>query len=123
MVALLVAASAQALADNRIRLQAQLNPTPADPSAQGDAEFRSDSYDTELMVEVRNSTAGDVVEVLLNGLSIGQIDLDQYGDGELQLDARNGDKVPTVKAGDVIEVVDAEDGTVLLEGKFAAERR
>lgn len=74
-------------------------------------------------VEVRGSTANDVVEVLLNGAVIGEITLDQYGDGELDLDARNGDKVPTVKAGDVIEVVDAEDGTVLLEGTFVAERR
>jgi hypothetical protein len=123
MVALLVAASAQALADNRIRLEAQLDPTPADPFAQGDAKFRSDSYDTQLEVQVQNSTANDVVEVLLNGVSIGEITLDQYGRGQLQLDARNGDKVPTVKAGDVIEIVDAEDGTVLLEGTFVAENR
>jgi hypothetical protein len=74
-------------------------------------------------VEFRNSTANDVVEVVINGVSVGEITLDQDGDGELQLDARNGDKVPTVKAGDVIEVVDAEDGTVLLTGTFVAERR
>jgi hypothetical protein len=126
MVALLVVASAPTLArayDNRVRLEAQLDPTPADPSAQGDARFESDSYDTELRVRVQSSTANDVVEVLINGVSVGEITLDEYGDGELDLDARNGDKVPTVKAGDVIEIVDAEDGTVLLEGTFAAEDR
>jgi hypothetical protein len=120
-----MAAAAQPVAghwDNRVRLQANLQPTPADANASGDAEFRSDSYDTELQVRVQNSTADDVVNVLLNGKSIGTITLDNYGDGELDLDARNGDTVPTVKAGDVISVVDAEDGTVLLTGTFKAER-
>jgi hypothetical protein len=125
-VVLLLAASTQSLQgrwDNRVRLQAQLAPTAADPNAQGDAEFRSDSYDTELKVRVQNSTANDVVNVLLNGKSIGTITLDQYGDGELDLDARNGNTVPTVQAGDTITVTDAEDGTVLLTGKFATENR
>ena len=72
-------------------------------------------------MEVNNSTANHVVEMLINGVSVGEITLDQHGGSELQLDARNGDKILSVQAKDVIEVLEAEHGTVLLTGQFVAK--
>jgi hypothetical protein len=122
-VALVLAAAAQTFADNRVQLQAQLQPTAADPNASGQAEFESDSYRTELKVRVQNSIPNDVVLVRINGTSVGQIQLDNYVNGELDLDARRGTTVPTVKAGDVITIVDAKTQTLLLQGTFAAGGR
>src|SRR5262245_22451800 len=70
----------------------------------------SPETDAELKVDVNNSTANHVVEMMTNDVPVGEITLDQLGEGALQLDARDGDKVPSAQARDVIEVVDVEDG-------------
>jgi hypothetical protein len=126
-ITLVMAAPMIAFADNRVRLRANLAPPMGSPDqfASGDAEFRSDSYDTQFEARVQNITTTDMVavEFTRNGgdTTLGVIMLDQYGNGELQLDRRNGDNVPQLQAGDVITVEDAT-GTILLEGTLQNDR-
>jgi hypothetical protein len=126
-IALVMAAPTTVSADNRVDLRANLTATSRnDPFASGDAEFESSSYDTQFDVRVREITSTDmvVVEFTRNGVetTVGFIMLDQYGDGELQLDRRNGDNVPQLQAGDVITVEDAATGEILLQGTLQQRR-
>jgi hypothetical protein len=48
--------------------------------------------------------------------------LSNDGDGRLELNSQNGDPVPALRAGDDVEVVDANDGETLLLGILQSRR-
>jgi len=77
-------------------------------------EMRRDR--TTLSVAVTHVNSAAALDVFVNnGDFIGTIFLDpRSGNGELDLDTDNGDIVPTLQAGDEIEVFDAADDTTLL---------
>ena len=77
-------------------------------------EMRRDR--TTLSVAVTHVNSAAALDVFVNnGDFIGTIFLDpRSGNGELDLDTDNGDIVPTLQAGDEIEVFDAPDDTMLL---------
>jgi hypothetical protein len=122
--ALVVAVPAAVMADGGgVRLEATLTATDLGPDATGRAEFRDQGHGRlRLRVEVEEVDFTNSVKVLINGQSAGTIPLDANGDGELELDTGDGDTVPAVRAGDDIQIVDADTGAVLLAGTFATRR-
>jgi hypothetical protein len=122
MVALPMLMPATVFADD-VRLEADLSPTDVDPGASGRARFESDRYDTQFRVEVQNVSVTDTVDVFVNGDFVGTIVLNYLGQGELDLDARNGDTVPALQDGDEVEVVDAADDTTLILVGILNQRR
>jgi hypothetical protein len=68
------------------------------------AETRSDRMRFGAEVENVNLPLGTSLNVCRAGLSLGSIVLDSFHSGELNLDSRKGDAVPTFVAGDVIAV-------------------
>jgi hypothetical protein len=98
---------------NRVRLEAILSSTAADPDAEGRARFESRPDRAQFRVEVENISVTDTVDILVNGNLIATVSLDN-GFGELDLNTQDGDTVPALKAGDEVEVVDATDGVTLI---------
>jgi hypothetical protein len=81
----------------------------------GHADFRSDSGKnrTRLNVEVEdvNLPAGTKLDVFVDHAGtrtkVGQITLDAFHSGELELNSEDGDLVPAVKKGDIVIVMNA----------------
>jgi len=112
-----------------VRLEARLVPTSADPKASGDAQFQSQqnrdsTVRRQFDVNVQDVSSADSVRVLVNGAQVGPvIKIGGYRrGGELKLDTDNGDVVPVLKAGDVVRVVNAANGTLILQGTLQAGR-
>ncbi len=83
----------------------------------GEVEFRDDrlTRSTRLFVEVNdvNLRDGSEVEVEVNGRRMGKIRLSgSRRGGELELDSRNGERVESLKAGDMVRVL-APSGPIL----------
>ncbi len=114
-VLLLMTLPAIVLADEEVKLEATLTGTDAAPDAFGLARFEMRPDRSEFRVEVEDVDLVDEVDVLVNGVFIGTITLDA-GRGKLELKTQNGDTVPVLEDGDEIEVVGADDGTLLLVG-------
>jgi hypothetical protein len=88
---------------------------------EGEAKARTDPRSMRLEVEVEhvNLANGTVLDVSIShggaATSVGQITL-RGGEGELELDTRDGNTVPTVVSGDMVIVSNA--GTPILSGVF-----
>jgi hypothetical protein len=113
MIAVLMLMPATVFADE-VRREADLSATDVDPGASGRARFESRQDRAEFRVQVDNVSVTDAVDVFVNGDFVGTIVLDDRGDGELDLNTRDGDTVPTLQDGDEVEVVDAADDTTLI---------
>ena len=112
-----------------VRLSARLVPTSADPRASGDAQFQSQTnrdgtVQRQFDVQVQDVSSADSVRVLVNGVQVGPVvKIGGYRrGGELKLDTNNGDTVPAMKAGDVVQVVNAANGTLILQGTLQEGR-
>jgi hypothetical protein len=80
----------------------------------GQVNYEKLTNRTTLSVGVTHVKSAAALDVFVNGDFIGTIFLDRVANGELDLDTDNGDIVPTLQAGDEIEVFDAADDTTLL---------
>ena len=90
-----------------------LGPTPGS----GTAAYIQNGEDRLFDVTVSNLvTSMNTVYVVVNREFVGTIDLDEAGDGELYLDTQQGDEVPPLQEGDLIQVIDPDTGTSLLRG-------
>jgi hypothetical protein len=117
-LALVMALPAIARADVTVLHRARL--VAVDPMAGGhasDYETLGHPFDARLAVHVREIFSTDAVDVVLNGDYLGTITLTD-GRGKLILQGLLDVDVPYVETGDVIEIFDAEDGTLLLYGTF-----
>jgi hypothetical protein len=85
---------------------------------EGQAEFRARGMRQELKVEAEEVDLpdGTILTVEINGMPIDMIELEE-GEGELELNSEDGDLLPAVQEGDVLELV-ADDGSVVLCGTF-----
>jgi hypothetical protein len=126
----LFAAQAVDAHGNDVKLEAKLVPTAADPKASGDAQFQSEqnrdgTIRRQFEVNIQDVSSADSVRVLVNGAQVGPvIKIGGYRrGGELKLDTENGDVVPVLKAGDVVQVVNAANGTLILQGTLVEGRR
>ncbi|MBK8147689.1 MAG: VCBS repeat-containing protein [Acidobacteria bacterium] len=81
------------------------------------AEFGTAKRLTVFVNQIR-LPGGTVLDVLVNGASVGTITLNNVGEGVLRLDTNNGGSVPTIVAGDTATV---KNGNVtILGGVFRA---
>jgi hypothetical protein len=115
-----LALAASARADVTFLHRAPFYATDAEPDATGrafDYETFGYPFDAGLAVRVRDIVSTDTVDVLLNGEYIATITLTD-GSGEVELMGLLGQDVPVVNRGDVVDIVNSDDGTVLLEGAF-----
>lgn len=85
---------------------------------EGSASFRSQTSRQQLNVEVEdvNLPAATVLTVTLTHSgsvsTIGQITLNNLGEGELDLESQDGDVVPAVATGDVVTVMNGSAAVV-----------
>ncbi len=102
---------------NRTKLETRLTSTAKGKSlASGKAKFEMRSDRIRLSVEVEDFVATEEVEVFANGASIGMVAIDAAGGADINLDSRDGDSVPILEAGDLIEVRASSDGALILSG-------
>jgi hypothetical protein len=107
-----------ARADNNVTHEATLVTSGVDPDAHGRARFEMRERNRlRFEVEVEDVFSSDAAVVLVNGDPVGVMDLNG-GQGELRLETENGDDVPVINTGDIVDIINADDGTLLLEGVF-----
>src|SRR5437763_4768647 len=70
-------------------------------------------------VEDVNLPAGTVLNVLVNGTSIGSLTLNSFHEGELELETEAGQTVPTINAGTTV-VVRTQAGATIVSGTFSS---
>jgi len=117
---LFMAVPTSAPADGLDYHSAVLQPTPSEPSASGLAEYFATLHDPptiSLSVEIHDISTTDTVAVLVGDNFVTTVTLID-GSGRTDLATAQGDEVPIVRSGDVIQVINPDDGTVLLEGVF-----
>jgi hypothetical protein len=101
-------------------LRAELQPTEVEPLASGDAftyQTYTHPFEGGLAVGVRDVFRTDTVAVLINNRFVTTITLTN-GRGQVILSSSLGDQVPLILDGDILDIVDPDDGSVLLEGIF-----
>ena len=100
-------------------LNAVLHGSAAFPGADGKARFRDRGGEQELEVEVEDAhaLAGTTVRVFVNGKRVGNIRLNRFGNGQLNLNSDQGEAVPAVKAGTTVRVRTAT-GALVVSGSF-----
>ena len=119
VMCLAVQASAVA-GGNVVRLEGRLTQTPADPFAEGQAKFEMRADRARASVEVQVTLAA-AVEIEVNGVPVAVVPVNALGIADWNVDSRDGDGVPPLAAGDVIDVFDADDGTLLLSGRLSSK--
>ncbi|HEV2882327.1 MAG TPA: hypothetical protein VGX24_13685 [Pyrinomonadaceae bacterium] len=89
---------------------------------QGHADFRQRPDGRRLNVEIQdvNLPAGTTFRVLVNNVSIGQIVLNSFFRGELELNTNDGNSVPVITNGTTVAVVNNTTGATVLAGVFGA---
>lgn len=108
-------------------LSAQLSGTDADPFAFGHASFRDHGRNQVLEVEVQDvAYSADVLVVvdgnviaelfLVNGAGTTELEVENIG-GVVYYQPPSSPPIP-IQEGSEIDIIDANDGTVLLEGIF-----
>ena len=101
------------------RLVASLRATAADPLASGTARWESRPDRVTFTCEVEDVTTTGSHEVRVNGVSVGFVNV-VAGLGDLNMDSRNGDIIPTMNAGDRVQVRNPS-GRVILKGILALQ--
>jgi len=99
-------------------LRAQLQPTGVEPLASGDAftyQTYTHPFEFGLAVGVRDVFRTDTVAMLINDRLVSTITLTN-GRGQVILSSSLGDQVPPVLDGDILDIIDPDDGSVPLEG-------
>lgn len=102
------------------KIEASLTSTSADPLASGNAKFEVRSDRVKFSTEVEDVSTNGLGSVqVLRGTQVilrSSISI-SLGFGDLNLDSRLGDTVPTMSLGDQVSVFDAA-GTMILSGTF-----
>ena len=109
---------------NRTKLEVRFDSTEADPLASGKMKWEqrlNDDLTVErqrISVEVEDVSTSGLHEVRVNGVPVFSVDVNALGEGDLDLDNRDGDTVIVAAIGDLVEVLNP-DGAVILTGVLA----
>ncbi len=99
------------------KLEGRLTATSEQESlASGKAKFEMRGDRIRLSVQVEDIVAAGEVAITVGGTSLGTVQINAVGQADVNLDARDGDVVPVLAAGDLVEVRDTADGTLILSG-------
>ena len=100
---------------SEIRMLADLNPTNGG-IADGRADYRERGLSMRLNVEVEDLTPNITLAVEISGEPLGTIRTNSFGIGELELNTNDGQVVPKIVGGDLVQIF---QGTQLvLSGSF-----
>jgi hypothetical protein len=99
------------------RIESRMTATAVDPIASGTSRWESRPDRVTFTCEVEDVATSGAHEVRVNGLLVGIVDI-VAGFGDLNLDSRNGDSIPTVRSGDKIQVRNPS-GRSILRGTFS----
>jgi plastocyanin len=108
---------------SEIRMLAELNPPPSGvgmgAAADGRADYRERDVSMRLNVEVEDVTPNATFTIEVSGNTLGTITTNGFGIAELELNTNDGQVVPRVLRGDVVQIF---QGTQLvLSGSFNEE--
>jgi hypothetical protein len=78
--------------------------------------YQSGQRELEIEIEDTNLSIGTPVDFFVNGNSVGQLGIDDRGDAKLRLKTEDGQNVPVVENGYLVEVKNG--GTLLVSGVF-----
>lgn len=117
---ILVSANVRA-AGSDIIIQALLsgvNMNGLNPSGLAEHRLRADGS-SRLKVQAQdvNLPAGTILNVFVNGTSVGSLSINSFRQGELQLESNNGQSVPNIAAGTTV-VVKSQVGATIVSGIF-----
>lgn len=92
--------------------------SPALSNGYGTVEYQANHQGTnaKLRISLDYVMSARSADVVIGGQLVGTIDLTGYGEGELHLATRRGDIVPTLQAGDVVDIYEAGTIRLLLKG-------
>ena len=100
-----------------VKLEGRLTATSDQESlASGKAKFEMRGDRARLSVQVEDIVAAGEVAITVGGTSLGTVQIDAFGQADVNLDSRDGNFVPVLQAGDDIVVTAA--GTVILSGSL-----
>ncbi len=96
--------------------------SPAGMSTHGTVDYQANHQGTQAKLRISLEGVRDtpLVYVIVQGKFITTIPLDPDGNGSLHLSTRRGDEVPTLRAGDVVDVYAQDSGLtkILLKGRL-----
>ncbi|MFN0158086.1 MAG: hypothetical protein ACKVRP_08470 [Bacteroidota bacterium] len=101
-------------APSEMRLEGRLGATASGAKASGKATWEERSSRRKFSTEVEDVSSKGKHAVNVNGKTIGYVNV-TAGFGDLNLDSRFGHKVPVLKSGDIVEVLNP-DGVLILSG-------
>ena len=104
--------------DDRTELEAELiNPSGKED---GTAKFEQRDDRTTFSIEIEDQDENSSFSIKVNGSSLGTFKTDDSGFADFNLDSRDGDAIPSITSGSIIEVIDS-NGNVILSGKMIGE--
>src|SRR3712207_4496459 len=91
---------------SEIRILADLNPSPsaAGIAADGRADYRERDSSLRLNVEIEDATPNSTFTIEVSGEPIGTIMTNSFGIAELELNTNDGQVVPKVLRGDLVQI-------------------
>src|SRR5215204_4164336 len=102
---------------SEIRMLADLNPpTNVGGLADGRADYRETGNSMRLNVEVEDVSPNTTFNIAVSGNTLGTITTNSFGIAELELNTNDGQVVPRVVSGDVIEILQGTE--LVLSGSF-----
>ena len=107
--------------DGRTRLESRLTATSAEPLDSGKAKFEMRDDRVRFSTEVEDVAVAQQIEVVVAGMSLGTVAIDALGGADLNLDSRDGDTVPVLQDGDLVEVFDTNGNILILSGTLGPD--
>ena len=107
---------------SEIRMLADLNPPPLGggiAAADGRADYRERDGTMRLNVEVEDVTPNTTFTIEVSGNTLGTITTNSFGIAELELNTNDGQNVPRVLRGDLVQIFQGTE--LVLSGSFNAD--
>ena len=111
---------------SEIRMLADLNPPPggggiaaAATAADGRADYRERGISLRLNVEIEDVTPNSTFTIEVSGNTLGTITTNSFGIAELELNTNDGQVVPKVLGGDLVQIFQGPQ--LVLSGSFDGE--
>ena len=103
---------------SEIRILADLNPAPsaAGIAADGRADYRERGSSMRLNVEIEDATPNSTFTIEVSGEPISTITTNSFGIAELELNTNDGQVVPKVLRGDLVQIFQGSE--LVLAGSF-----
>ena len=99
------------------KLEVRLASTGTDPLASGKAKFEMRPDRVRFSTEVEDVGSATEIQVFAAGIDLGTLPIVDGG-ADLNVDSRDGDTVPVLSAGDLVEVFNTTGNVLILSGNL-----